>query len=42
MKLSSIGKKIVVFSDVHNEINKTKKIIEKENADYNIGLTVST
>ena len=38
MKLSSIGKKIVVFSDVHNEINKTKKIIEKENADYNICL----
>jgi hypothetical protein len=38
MKLSSIGKKIVVFSDVHNEINKTKKIIEKESADYNICL----
>jgi len=38
MKLSSIGKKIVVFSDVHNEIIKTKKIIEKEGADYNICL----
>jgi hypothetical protein len=38
MKLSSIGKKIIVFSDVHNEIIKTKKIIEKENADYNICL----
>lgn len=38
MKIDSTNKKIVLFSDVHNEIHKTKKIIEKENADYNVCL----
>jgi len=38
MKINSQKKKIVVFSDVHNEIDKTKKIIEKEAADYNVCL----
>lgn len=38
MKLDSDGKKIVVFSDVHNEFHKTIKIIESEKADYNVCL----
>ena len=38
MKLSSMNKKIVVFSDVHNEVFKTKKIIDHEKADWNVCL----
>jgi len=38
MKISSQGKKILVFSDVHQDIKTVKEIIKKENADVNICL----
>jgi len=38
MKIDSKNKKIVIFSDVHNDINRVKEIIKHENADINVCL----
>lgn len=38
MKISSTNKKILIFSDPHQELEKVKKIIKAENADVNICL----
>ena len=38
MKISSEKKKILIFSDVHQDINKLSKIISHESADINVCL----
>lgn len=38
MKIDSKNKKIVIFSDVHNDIHRVKNIIKEESADLNICL----
>ena len=38
MKISSTNKKILVFSDVHQDINRLEKIIKAEDADINVCL----
>ena len=38
MKVSSENKKILIFSDVHQDINKLSKIISHESADINVCL----
>lgn len=38
MRISSQGKKILIFSDVHQDIESVKKIIDSENADFNVCL----
>ena len=38
MKISSEKKKILIFSDVHQDINKLNKIISHESADINVCL----
>ena len=38
MKINSIGNKILIFSDVHQEVDKLSKIIKHEAADINICL----
>ena len=38
MKISSDNKKILVFSDVHHDIDRLEKILNKEKADLNICL----
>lgn len=38
MKIDSKNKKIVIFSDVHNDYNRVKEIVKHEDADYNVCL----
>ena len=38
MKISSSNKKILIFSDPHQELDKVKKIIQAEKADINVCL----
>ncbi len=38
MKITSINKKILIFSDVHQDINRLEKIIKAEDADINVCL----
>ena len=38
MKISSKKQKILILSDVHQDINRLDKIIKTENADINVCL----
>lgn len=38
MKITSTNKKILIFSDVHQDINRLEKIIKAEDADINVCL----
>jgi len=40
MNISSTGKKILIISDVHNNVDKLDKIIKSEGADVNVNLRV--
>lgn len=38
MNISSTGKKILIISDIHNDVDKVDKIIKSEGADINLVL----